>query len=112
MTEIDGNRFRVPARSRFFKFSVPVSRSVPGRVLSSRSCRSLIHDKLEKIITSYIISLSDFAWQPESNLDRHGVLCETYPMSREFSTDVCHFGEDSQETGFGNFTLNSSAGKG
>ena len=58
-----------------------------------------------KIIASYIISLSDFQWQPESNLDRHGVLCESSKMSRESSRDECEFEEDISEQGFGEYKL-------
>ena len=58
-----------------------------------------------KIIESYIISLSDFQWQPESNLDRHGVLCESAKTSRESSRDECEFEEDISEKGFGEYKL-------
>ena len=58
-----------------------------------------------KIIASYIISLSDFQWQPESNLDRHGVLCESSKLSRESSRDECEFEEDISEQGFGEYKL-------
>lgn len=61
-----------------------------------------------KIIASYIISLSDFQWQPESNLDRHGVLCETSKMSRESSRDNCEFHEDISEQAFGEYELKPS----
>ena len=60
------------------------------------------------MIVSYIISLSDFQWQPESNLDRHGVLCETSKMSRESSRDECEFHEDISEEGFGEYELKPS----
>ena len=55
-------------------------------------------------ILSYIISLSDFQWQPESNLDRHGVLCETSIMSREDVQNRCNFTEE-EEVGFGYWTF-------
>ena len=57
-------------------------------------------------IKSYIISLSDFQWQPESNLDRHGVLCETSKISRQKSSvDRCEFDENLKEGDVGDWQL-------